>query len=87
MQFSMHRSVQYDSAKGEIEVALYAALEGVPKISFYGAFKTAWKVDDPLVSSIESAPEGPEGTLKLHLKMHLAIYIMTHKKVHLRFYF
>ena len=34
MQFSMHRSVQYDSAKGEIEVALYAAPEGVSKISF-----------------------------------------------------
>ena len=29
MQLSMHRSVQYDSVKVEIEVALYAALEDV----------------------------------------------------------
>ena len=34
MQLSMHRSVQYDSVKGEIEVEFYAALEGVSKISF-----------------------------------------------------
>ena len=34
MQLSMHKSVQYDSVKGEIEVALYAALEGASKISF-----------------------------------------------------
>ena len=30
----MHRSVQYDSGKAEIEVAPYAALEGVSKILF-----------------------------------------------------
>ena len=34
MQLSMHRSVQYDSGKVEIEVAPYAALEGVSKILF-----------------------------------------------------
>ena len=34
MQLSMHKSVQYDSVKGEIEVAFYAALEGASKISF-----------------------------------------------------
>ena len=34
MQLSMHKRVQYDSVKGEIEVALYAALEGASKISF-----------------------------------------------------
>ena len=32
MQLSMHKRVQYDSVKGEIEVALYAALEGASKI-------------------------------------------------------
>ena len=41
MQLSMHKSVQYDSAKHEIEVALYAALEYSSKISFQGALKTA----------------------------------------------
>ena len=40
MQLSMHKSVQYDPVKDEIEVALYAALEGGSKISFYGALKT-----------------------------------------------
>ena len=34
MQLSMHKSVQYDSVKGEIEVSFYAALEGASKISF-----------------------------------------------------
>ena len=34
MQLSTHRSVQYNSVKDEIEVALYAALVGVSKISF-----------------------------------------------------
>ena len=34
MQLSMHKSVQYDSVKGEIDEALYAALEGASKISF-----------------------------------------------------
>ena len=34
MQLSIHKSVQYGSVKGEIEVALYAtALEGASKIS------------------------------------------------------
>ena len=37
----MHESVQYDSVKGEIEVALYAALRGASKTSFYGALQTA----------------------------------------------
>ena len=41
MQLSMHKTVQYDSVKGEIEVAPYAALEGASKISFLGALKTA----------------------------------------------
>ena len=41
MQQSMYNSVQYDSVKGEIEVALYAALEDVSKISFQGTLKTA----------------------------------------------
>ena len=36
----MHKSVQYDSVKGEFEVALYAAVEVASKISFYGALKT-----------------------------------------------
>ena len=35
MQLSMHKSVQYDSIKGEIEVALYAALKGTSNISFH----------------------------------------------------
>ena len=30
----MHKSEQYDSVKGEIEVALYTALETASKISF-----------------------------------------------------
>ena len=34
MQLPMHKRVQCDSVKGEIEVALYAAFEGVSKISF-----------------------------------------------------
>ena len=34
MQLSNHKSVQYDSVKDEIEVALYAAFEGTSKISF-----------------------------------------------------
>ena len=37
----MHKSVQYDSVKGEIEVALYPALESAPKISFSRVLKTA----------------------------------------------
>ena len=41
MQLSMHESVQYDSVKGEIEVALYTSLESGSKISFWGALKTA----------------------------------------------
>ena len=41
MQLSMHKSVQYDSVKDEIEVAPYTALESAPKISFHGALKTA----------------------------------------------
>ena len=40
MQLSMHKSVQYDSVQGEIEVALYAALESASKIPFQGALKT-----------------------------------------------
>ena len=36
----MHKSVQYGSVKGEIEVALYAAHEGASKISLSGALKT-----------------------------------------------
>ena len=34
IQLSMHESVQYDSVKGEIEVAPYAELEGSSKIPF-----------------------------------------------------
>ena len=34
MQLSMHKSVQYDSVKGEIDVALHTALEIASKISF-----------------------------------------------------
>ena len=30
----MHKSVQYDSVEGEIQVELYAALESASKISF-----------------------------------------------------
>ena len=41
IQLSMHESVQYDSVKGEIEVALYTSLESGSKISFWGALKTA----------------------------------------------
>ena len=41
MQLSMHKSEQYDSVKGENEVALYTALESASKISFLGALKTA----------------------------------------------
>ena len=37
MQLSMHKRVQYDSVKGEIEVALYAALEGASKIHSVGS--------------------------------------------------
>ena len=33
-QFSVHKSVQYDSVEREIEVALYAKLEDASKISF-----------------------------------------------------
>ena len=40
MQLSIHKSVQYDSVKGEIEEALYTALESVSKISFKGVLKT-----------------------------------------------
>ena len=32
MQLSLYKSVRYDSIKGTIEVALYAALEGGSKI-------------------------------------------------------
>ena len=39
------------------------------------------EVDGPLVSAIKGAPMG---TSKLHLWMHLVIYIKTQKKVHLR---
>ena len=80
----MHKSEQYDSVKGENEVALYTALESASKISFLGALKTASKVDRRLVSAIESAPDG---TLKLQAMMHVAICIKTHKKVHLRLHF
>ena len=41
MQLSMRKSVQYDSVKGEIEVALYTALDSASKIPFQGALKTA----------------------------------------------
>ena len=41
----MHKSVQYNSVKGEIEGTLYTALESASKFSFYGALKTAEKVD------------------------------------------
>ena len=41
MQFSMHKNVRYDSVKGEIGIALYAALEDVSKISFQGALTLA----------------------------------------------
>ena len=41
IQLSMHKTIQYDSVKGEIEVAFYAALEGASKISFLGALKTS----------------------------------------------
>ena len=34
MQWSMHKSEQYDSVKGEIVVALYTALETASNISF-----------------------------------------------------
>ena len=36
------------------------------------------QIDGALVSGIESAPEG---TLKPHLRLHVAIYIKTYKKV------
>ena len=35
-----NKSVQYDSVKGEIEEALYTALESASKISFKGVLKT-----------------------------------------------
>ena len=41
MQLSMHNTIQYDSVKGQIEVALYAALEDASTITFLGALKTA----------------------------------------------
>ena len=41
MQFSMHKNVRYDSVKGEIGIALYAALEAASKISFKGALRIA----------------------------------------------
>ena len=34
MQLSMHKSEQYDSEKGEIEVPVCIALESASKISF-----------------------------------------------------
>ena len=34
MQLSMHKSVQHDSVKGEIEEAIFAKREGASKISF-----------------------------------------------------
>ena len=40
MAQSMHNGIQNDSIKGEIEEALYAALEDASKISFQEAFKT-----------------------------------------------
>ena len=39
-QFSIHKTVQYDSVKRETAVTLYATLESAPKISFWGALKT-----------------------------------------------
>ena len=41
IQLSMHKTVQYDSVKGEIDVAFYAALEDASKISYLGALKTS----------------------------------------------
>ena len=41
MQFLMHKDVQNDSTKDEIEGAFYVAFEGTFKILFYGALKTA----------------------------------------------
>ena len=41
MQLSMHKNVRYDSVKGEIEIALYAALEAASKRSFLGALRIA----------------------------------------------
>ena len=49
----MHKTVQYDSIKDEIELVLCAALERASKISFLGALKTSYKVDGSLVSAIE----------------------------------
>ena len=64
IHLSMHNSITNDSGKREVR---YAALEGASKISFYGALKTAQKVNFILASAIESAPEG---TLKLQRSMH-----------------
>ena len=44
MQLSMHKSVQYDSVKGEIEVALYAALEVALNVPLEVAVKGALEV-------------------------------------------
>ena len=41
MQLSMYKSVQCHSIKGEIEEAIYAALESASEISFRGALKSA----------------------------------------------
>ena len=41
MQLSMHKNVRYDSVKGEIGIALYAALEDASKRSFQGALTLA----------------------------------------------
>ena len=68
----LRKSVEFDSVKGETEVALYAAPESRFKVSF------------PLVSEIENAPGC---ALKVCLRMPLAIYIRTQKNVHLRQYF
>ena len=68
MELSVHKSIQNNSTKREIGEARYVALEDASKISFYRTFiNTAEKTNGPLDSAIDSSPEG---TLKLHLRMH-----------------
>ena len=87
----MNKSGRNDSMECEITVAcLMLHLKAHLLFHFREHLKVHWKlkkknafddkIDGPLFSAIESAPVG---TLNLQLRMYLAIYIKTQKKVHL----
>ena len=59
MQLSMHKNVRYDSVKGEIGIALYAALEDASKILFQEHLHLHKKL---MVSLSEQ--------LRVHLRLH-----------------